>query len=62
MSSRACSSVVLRGSFNAPASLIFVELFDGCFVGNREHHLVAAFFGLADLPELRARRALASAS
>ena len=37
-------------------AFVFVQILDGRLVGDRQHHLVAAFFSLADLPELRARR------
>ena len=36
--------------------LVFIEVFDGGLVGDGEYDLVAAFFGLADLPEFRAGR------
>ena len=57
MSSRAWSSVSLaRVAELGEDVLVLVEVLDGGLVGDGEDDLVAAFFGLADLPEFGARR------
>ena len=39
-------------------SFVLVQILDGGFIGDGQHHLVAAFFALPQHPEFRARRGL----
>ena len=56
MSSWACSSVSLaRVAELGEDVLVLIEVLDGGLVGDGEDDLVAAFLGLADLPEFGAR-------
>ena len=53
---RACFWCLARIGELVEVALVLIEIPDGFFVGDNEHHHVPSFFGLADRPVLRARR------